>query len=225
MRLVMNDRLDSELVEVMKDDIDYYVEAHDEEDYMQAYDEEMFYDDLRLDELGVVDVDRVTHAATETKRSKSDDASANSGSLKEKPKSKKSTSHGMVPINIGRARVSSGGKGGSVGEKEVVTPTKKGVERSISLGPAPTVPTARVVVGGGGTPGASMAAILKREGEQQEKERLKQQQLLQQQQQQVRIIYMYRRVLLSLNSCVCSCNVCVYSVLYPSSCVQHTTLF
>jgi len=73
MRLVMNDRLNSNLVDDMKDDIDYYVEAHEEEEYMQCYDEEMFYDDLRLDELGVVDVDHVTYAEPQTKRSKSDD--------------------------------------------------------------------------------------------------------------------------------------------------------
>jgi CCR4-NOT transcription complex subunit 3 len=203
MRLVMNDRLEPNRVDDMKDDIDYYVEAHEEEDYMQAYDEEMFYDDLRLDELGVVDVDRVTHAATDTKRTKSDDASsANSGSHKSKSTSKKNAGHGMVPLNIGRARVSSSGPNNSssnssnpnsnnstsssstnkhsgsssVGETGSSTPTKK----SGSLGPTPTVPTARVVTAVNGTPGASMAAILKREGEQQEKERLKQAALVQQ---------------------------------------------
>jgi len=186
MRLVMNDRLNSNLVDDMKEEIDYYVEAHEEEEYMQCYDEEMFYDDLRLDELGVVDVDRVTHATADIKRSKADDASANSGSHKEKSKSKKSANNSVIPITIGRARVSSVGKSKD-DDKNSSTPTKKSNAPALTpaLGPAPTAPTARAPQPNANG-GASMAAILKREGEQQEKERQKQAALLQAQQQQVR---------------------------------------
>jgi len=183
MRLVMNDRLKAELVDDMKDDIDYYVEAHEEEEYMQCYDEEMFYDDLRLDDLGVVDVDRVTQAATVTKVSKSDDASATSGGHKEK-KAKK-TSSNVIPLTIGRARVSSGGKNKDDG-KDTTTPTKKSSNsNSAVLGPTPTAPTARPPPPVNSNGGASMAAILKREGEQQEKERQKQAALQQAQQQRL----------------------------------------
>jgi len=198
MRLVMNDRLDSNLVDDMKDDIDYYVEANEEEEYMQCYDEEMFYDDLRLDELGVVDVDRVTHAhsiASETKRSKSgDDNSTHSGSHKDKPKSKKAASSNVVPLTIGRARVSSKNMSSSQSHsssdgKDVSTPTKKASSNQPSITPGPT-PTARAappnVVNGGVGGGQSMAAILKREGEaREEKERQKQAAILQQQQQRL----------------------------------------
>jgi CCR4-NOT transcriptional regulation complex, NOT5 subunit len=42
MRLVMNDLLDHELVDDMKEDIEYYVESHEDENYIQSYDEEYF---------------------------------------------------------------------------------------------------------------------------------------------------------------------------------------
>eukprot|EP01083_Nonionella_stella_P031731 86866_1 len=69
MRLVMNDRLKNELVDEMKEDIDYYVDSHEEEEFMQCYDEEYFYEPLGLDDLDVVNVDRVT----QSKSSKNDD--------------------------------------------------------------------------------------------------------------------------------------------------------
>merc|ERR1712238_508217 len=173
MRLVMNDRLDAEPVNDLKDDLDYYLEAHDEDEYMQGYDEEMFYETLGLDEMDVVNVDRVTQAPSVSKPFKNDDASETSGSVKEKKsKAKKvSPANGIIPMTIGRAR-----PGKSKDEvKEVASPSKKTSSVGPSaLGPTPTVPVSRPppVVNANG--GASMAAILKRESEQQEREKQKQ---------------------------------------------------
>ena len=187
MRLVMNDRLDQELVDEMKEEIEYYVESHEEEDYMQSYDEEYFYEALGLDELDVVNVDRVTQAGTSSKSSKKDDESAASSSTKETKKSKKSSaSSSMIPLTIGRARVKKEKKKKDEDDDkshDSITPTKK--PPATLTGPSPTAPSARPTpVNANG--GARMAAILKREGEQ-EKERQKQA-ALQQAQQQVRSI-------------------------------------
>lgn len=176
MRLVMNDRLEAELVNDLKDDIEYYVEAHEEEEYMQSYDEEMFYETLGLDDMDVVNVDRVTQAPTVSKSSKSDDASSHSSGLKE-TKSKKSSSSSGIPFTIGRAR-SSNSKSKDDSKDSGTTPTKKQVS---SVAPVATAPARPLQTNGG----ASMAAILKREGEQQEKERQKQAALQQAQQQRL----------------------------------------
>ena len=170
MRLVNNDVLDVEDVDNIKDDLDYYIESYEDDDYLQAYDEEYFYDALGLDELDVVNVDRVTVLPTDDKKKKNDDESTKSGSKAgSKRKSKASTASSVIPLTIGRARVSSAGEK----EKEVIkTPAK--ATRSSTTGSAPAVPTPAArpppppVVATGG---ASMAAILKRESEQQEKER------------------------------------------------------
>merc|ERR1712238_473855 len=173
MRLVMNDRLDAEPVNDLKDDLDYYLEAHDEDEYVQGYDEEMFYETLGLDEMDVVNVDRVTQAPSVSKPFKNDDASETSGSVKEKKSKVKKVSpaNGIIPMTIGRAR-----PGKSKDEvKEVASPSKKTSSVGPSaLGPTPTVPVSRPppVVNANG--GASMAAILKRESEQQEREKQKQ---------------------------------------------------
>jgi len=177
MRLVMNDRLEAELVNDLKDDIDYYVEAHEEEEYMQSYDEEIFYETLGLDEMDVVNVDRVTQAPTVSKISKSDDASSQSSGLKE-TKSKKVSSASNIPFTIGRARISSNNKSKDDSKEIGTTPTKKQVS---SVTPVTTAPARSLQTNGG----ASMAAILKRESEQQEKERQKQAALQQAQQQRV----------------------------------------
>ena len=82
MRLVRNDRIPPETVDEVKEDLEYYIESHEDVDYMMAYDEECFYEALMLDDLDVVNVDRVTQASISTK---TDDAqSASSGSKKEK---------------------------------------------------------------------------------------------------------------------------------------------
>ena len=191
MRLVMNELLDHELVNEMKDDIEYYVDSHGDEEFMQSYDEEFFYDTLGLDELDVVNVDRVTQAGSTSKGSKIDDESAESGSTKETKVKKNAASSSMIPLTIGRARVK---KEKIIKEEDddkshdSNTPTKK-LSPSLA-GPSPMVPAARpppppVIASGG----ASMAAILKRESEQ-EKERQKQA-ALQIAQQQVSVCVVY----------------------------------
>ena len=190
MRLVMNDRLDADLVDELKEDLEYYVEAYEEDEFIQGYDEELFYESLGLDEMDVVNVDRVTQAPSVSSKSKNDDASSTSSTKREKKASKKSSAAGsMIPLTIGRARSSNSKKE----DKETHTPTKA-VRSSSSgsngssgpaLGPAPTT---RAPPPPNHSGGASMAAVLKREGEQQEKERQKQA-ALQQAQQQVRTCF------------------------------------
>ena len=180
-RLVNNDLLAVDTVEEIKEDIEYYMEAYEEEDYKQSYDEDIFYEPLGLENLDVVSVDRVTQAsgATKSKASKDDDTSVSSGSkMKEKAPKKPSASSSMIPINIGRARVS------SVGEKDKKTPTKgeylQSTGSSVSvLGPTPSARAPPAPA----TSGPSMAALLKKDSEQQEKER-QQKAALQQAQQQ-----------------------------------------
>ena len=178
MRLVMNDRLDHVLVDDLKEDLEYYVESHEEEEYMQSYDEEYFYETLGLEEMDVVNVDRVTQAQKESKNLKSDDASSNSNVKEGKSKKKSSSSSGgLIPLTIGRARVTSAGKSKD-DSKESATPIKKAISSNTSTPSAPTARAPPPVPTGG----ASMAAILKRESEQQEREKQKQAALQAQQQ-------------------------------------------
>jgi CCR4-NOT transcription complex subunit 3 len=184
MRLVMNDLLDHDLVDDLKEDLEYYTESHEDQEYMQSYDEEYFYEALGLEDIGVVNVDRVTQVQpSKSTSSKNDDASSSASSVKEKKSKKKSSSSSVIPLTIGRA-VSKKSKDNDKSESN--TPTKKAASNNgpSALGPAPATPASRPpppVANGG----ASMAAILKREGEQQEKERQKQA-ALQQAQQQVK---------------------------------------
>ena len=185
MRLVRNDRLDAESVDELKDDLDYYCDSYNDDDYMMAYDEEAFYETLGLDELDVVNVDRVTQV--EPPRKKDDETSASSGSRKSSAKSKNvAAAAGMIPLTIGRARVSSTGKEKDAVASITATPTKvgrsssnvsNGAASTVSLGPAPT-PTPKAPSAPPG--GASMAAVLKRESEERQKAAL-------QAQQQVRV--------------------------------------
>jgi CCR4-NOT transcription complex subunit 3 len=177
MRLVNNDMLQADLVDDIKEDLEYYTEAYEDDDYMQGYDEEIFYESLGLDELDVVNVDTVTQPSSTTKKEKHDDNDADSASARstgtgKSAKSRKSAaSLNVIPLTIGRARLTSdkGDKG---------TPTKIGRSASDAVpsnnrkdptNSTPTVPAPAKVVAP--PAGASMAAILKREGEQQEKER------------------------------------------------------
>ncbi len=192
MRLVMNDRLDHQLVDDMKEEIEYYVESHEDEEFMQSYDEEYFYESLGLDDLDVVNVDRVTQASNSVKSAKKDDESATSSSTKETKKSKKSSST-MIPIKIGRAKKKGKqNKNDDDDDKshDSSTPTKK--QPPTLPGPSPTAPSARapppVNVNGG-----TMAAMLKRESEQQEKERQKQAALQAAAQQQVSVMHSRHR--------------------------------
>lgn len=173
MRLVNNDVLDVEVVDPIKEDLDYYLESYEDDDYQQAYDEEFFYEALNLDEIGVVNVDRVTNVDTKpAKKSKDDDnASSSTKGSKEKKSSKKSSVSSVIPLTIGRARKNTS-KSSKDEKEEESTPSKRSTSNSSSLGPTPTtIPAARPPAPAQG--GASMAAILKRETEQQEKERQK----------------------------------------------------
>ena len=64
-RLVNNDVLDVDVVDPIREDLEYYLDSYEEEDYQQAYDEDFFYEALGLDELQVINVDHVTQAETE----------------------------------------------------------------------------------------------------------------------------------------------------------------
>ena len=174
-RLVNNDRLDVDTVNTVKDDLEYYIDSYEDEDYQQAYDEDFFYEALGLDELDVVNVDRVTHVEAPKKKSDDSSASQSSKGTKNNKTAKKASLSSVIPISIGRARVSSGKE--KVAEK--ATPSKLNRANSASTPPIPpstpaAVPATRTASAGAAPAGgASMAAILKRETEQQEKERQK----------------------------------------------------
>lgn len=187
-RLVNNDRLECDPVDALKEDLDYYLESCQDEEYMMAYDEDFFYESLGLEDLDVVNVDRVTQASSVTSK-KSDDSSASSS--KERRLSKKPAVNSIIPMTIGRARTKAEKKADQeAAEKAAATPAKVGIAARATSGPGSTIPstqpqpTAPVPTvpapirpapqaGPSAMPGASMAAILKRETEQQEKERQK----------------------------------------------------
>jgi CCR4-NOT transcription complex subunit 3 len=171
MRLVNNDVLDVETVDPIKEDLDYYIESYEDDDFQQAYDEEFFYEALNLEEIGVVNVDRVTNIDSKpSKKAKDDDnASSSTKGSKDKKSSKKASLGSIIPMTIGRAKKRSNKNKDD--KEDEVTPSKR-TGTSGSLGPTPTtIPAARPAATPQG--GASMAAILKRETEQQEKERQK----------------------------------------------------
>lgn len=171
-RLVNNDRLSVDIVDPIKDDLDYYLDSYEDEDYASAYDEEYIYEPLGLEELDLVNVDRVTNLPK-----KADDAtSTSSRSSRDRKNSKKSSLSSVIPLTIGRARSA---KEKAI-EAEKLTPTKMGRASSTASNgsKSDSTPTPSVVKAPAATPTAapsqpatSMAAILKRESEQQEKER------------------------------------------------------
>jgi len=198
MRLVMNDRLPADLVNELKEDLEYYVEAHEDDEYIQGYDEEIFYETLGLDEMDVVNVDRVTQAPSVTsKKSMDGDASSSVGSTKKdskKSSKKSSTASSMIPLTIGRARNSAAKAAKEITKDSAINPAEtmqSPAKRSTSSGGnsvssgSSLGPTARAPPPPNHSSGASMAAVLKREGEQQEKERQKQVALQQAQQQRL----------------------------------------
>jgi CCR4-NOT transcription complex subunit 3 len=190
-RLVNNDVVDAEAVDQIKDDLDFYLESYQEDEYMQTYDEEYIYETLGLDDLDIVNVDRVTNPEP-VKKSTDDTASTNSKGSKSKKVSKVSTLASVIPMTIGRARTIKENEelqskeadlalAREMLEKAKATPTPVKVARSGSTSssqstgsgpPAPArAPAATPSPAHSG--GTSMAAILKRETEQQEKERQK----------------------------------------------------
>lgn len=182
MRLVRNDRISPDTVDEVREDLEYYLESHEEDDYMMAYDEECFYDVLGLDDLDVVNVDRVTQTSVSSGKKKDDDAtSASSGSKKEKKV--KAGNAAFIPLTIGRAR-SKLDKGTASNE---ATPTKLARSSSnVSAGPAPvTIPAVAKAPPAPAPGGAtSMAAMLKRESEERQKAQALQAAQAQQQAQQ-----------------------------------------
>jgi len=169
MRLVNNDVLAVEVVDPIKEDLEYYLDSYGDEDYQQAYDEDIFYEALGLEDLDVVNVDRVTQPAPPPvkKKEDTDNASSSTKGSKGDKKSKKAVSS-VIPLLIGRARVSSGsskGKGKKEDDDSDKTPKKREPTPTTIPAARPTPPAPAA--------GASMAAILKRETEQQEKERQK----------------------------------------------------
>lgn len=192
MRLVRNDRIPADQVDELKEDLEYYIDSHQEDDYMMAYDEDGFYESLGLDELDIVNVDRVTQANTPATRKKDDDAtSASSGSKVEKNSKKTPAATGMIPLTIGRARSAKADKEKGPTSSNEATPTKigrsnsgisatnggGGINAPAVVGPTPTPKPPASPPGAGG---ASMAAVLRRESE----ERARAAQLLAQQQEQ-----------------------------------------
>lgn len=172
-RLVNNDRLSVEPVDAIKDDLDYYLESYEDDDYQQAYDEEFFYESLGLDELDVVNVDRVTQTASAASKKSADDAaSSSSKGSRDRKSSKKNSLSSVIPMTIGRASIkkvdkSSKKKDDSTDDSSNKLTPSKAARGLASVAPATRTPAATAPPGG-----ASMAAILKRETEQ-EKERQK----------------------------------------------------
>eukprot|EP00956_Cyclotella_meneghiniana_P036160 scaffold122435_cov56-Cyclotella_meneghiniana.AAC.3 len=194
MRLVRNGVLEADTVDEMKEDLDYYCESHEEDDYIMAYDEETFYDMLGLDDLDVVNVDRVYQASVPSKKKDDDATSASSGSNKTKVK-KTAASSNIIPLTIGRAKAKAdklkNDQADDDKKESSSTPSKiaraNSSNSSGSTGPTPT-PTPKAPPAQAG--GASMAAVLKRESEERQKaalvaqqqEQARQAELLRQQQ-------------------------------------------
>lgn len=195
-RLVNNDRLDVDTVNSIKEDLDYYLDSYEDEDYQQAYDEDFFYEALGLEELDVVNVDRVTIQEPVKKKNSigsnatnDDAASFSSKGSKDKKSTKKSALASVIPITIGRARSTKEKKDEKEEMLAKATPSKIGRASSTASSssgtgasttaaastpaPPPARTSAAPTPAAGATPGTSMAAILKRETEQQEKERQK----------------------------------------------------
>lgn len=173
MRLVRNGVLEADTVDEMKEDLDYYCESHEEDDYIMAYDEETFYDMLGLDDLDVVNVDRVYQASVPSKKKDDDATSASSGSNKTKVK-KTAASSNIIPLTIGRAKAKAdklkNDQADDDKKESSSTPSKiaraNSSNSSGSTGPTPT-PTPKAPPAQAG--GASMAAVLKRESEERQK--------------------------------------------------------
>lgn len=176
-RLINNDVLETDGVDAIQEDLDYYLDSYQEEEYAQAYDQDFFYESLGLEELDLIQIDRITQPPPAGGK-KADDATETSSKegSKETKNGKKAASSSVIPLTIGRARSKAEKKADKEREdnearllaaaspvkKTVTSPQSAPVPPVVIATPPPPVP-----------PGASMAAILKRETEQQEKERQK----------------------------------------------------
>jgi CCR4-NOT transcription complex subunit 3 len=168
-RLINNDVLETDPVDALQEDLDYYLDSYQEEDYIQVYDQDFFYESLGLDELELVNVDRLSQPVVPPK--KGDDATDASSKESKELKNGKKAAASVIPMTIGRARSKAEKKADQEREESEAlaasTPVKKPVA-SPPPAPAPVVASPPAVQAG-----TSMAAILKRESEQQEKERQK----------------------------------------------------
>lgn len=167
-RLVNNDVIEVDAVDAIKEDLDYYLESYEDDDYRAVYDEEFFYETLGLED---VDVAVVGAQPTTTSKKVEDTVSVSSSKGSRDKTSKKSSS--VIPLTIGRARSKTDKKADSINNEEekekAGTPSKKAAP---AAQPKPT-PASAPRSSSAAVPGASMAAILKRETELQEKEKLK----------------------------------------------------
>jgi CCR4-NOT transcription complex subunit 3 len=170
-RLINNDVLEADPVDALQEDLDYYLDSYQEDEYVQVYDQDFFYESLGLDELELVNVDRLSQPVAPPK--KGDDATDASSKESKDLKNGKKGATSVIPMTIGRARSKAEKKADQEREEiealtlAAATPVKKPVA-SPPPAPAPIVASPPTVHAG-----ASMAAILKRESEQQEKERQK----------------------------------------------------
>lgn len=104
-RLVNNDRLDAEAVDALREDLDYYLDSYQDEDYASAYDEDYFYESLGLEDMEIINVDRVTNSSvTGSTSKKPDDATSTSSRGSKGKKSTKASLSSVIPLTIGRAR-------------------------------------------------------------------------------------------------------------------------
>lgn len=182
-RLINNEVLEPDPVDALQEDIDYYLESYQEDDYIQVYDQDFFYESLGLDELELVNVDRLSQPVAPAKKGGDDTTETSSKESKELKNGKKAAAS-VIPMTIGRARSKAEKKADQEREESealalaaataaaanaATTPSKMTIA-SPQQPPAPTpVVTSPPLL----QAGASMAAILKRESEQQEKERQK----------------------------------------------------
>jgi hypothetical protein len=136
MPLVNNDLLSAELVDEIKEELDHYMDAYDDKDYIQAYDQDMFYENLCLVEFDVVNVDTVTqptnnatsgtlggtnidNSSTEDNRSSSKRSGGAASKASSTKKSNASSLTNNIPLTIGRARGTTAAAAATTAEKRI----------------------------------------------------------------------------------------------------------
>ena len=190
-RLINNEVLEPDPVDALQEDIDYYLESYQEDEYIQVYDQDFFYESLGLDELELVNVDRLSQPVAPVKKGGDDTTETSSKESKELKNGKKAAAS-VIPMTIGRARskaekkadqereesealalavaaAAASGNGSGV-NASATTPSKM----MVSSPQPPPAPTPIVASPPLLQAGASMAAILKRESEQQQQEKERQ---------------------------------------------------
>lgn len=190
-RLINNEVLEPDPVDALQEDIDYYLESYQEDEYIQVYDQDFFYESLGLDELELVNVDRLSQPVAPAKKGGDDTTETSSKESKELKNGKKAAAS-VIPMTIGRARskaekkadqereesealaaAAAAAAGNGTGPNATMSATTPSKAMQSSPQP-PSAPTPVVASPPILQAGASMAAILKRESEQQqEKERQK----------------------------------------------------